>query len=132
MLRSCALEFHGRDKVDWEKYLKLMEFAYNNSYQASIGMAPYSALYGWPKIRCRTPVCWYEVGERELTGAELVDQTTDVIRIVKENQEAAQSRQKSYADVRRVGIRDRRHGICQGIAVEREARNGRQGKLTPR
>lgn len=55
MLRACALEFHG----SWDKHLPLMEFAYNNSYQASIGMAPYEALYG---RRCRTPVCWNEVG----------------------------------------------------------------------
>lgn len=51
-------------------------------------MAPYEALYG---RRCRTPVCWYEVGEREPTGAQLIDQTIDVIRVVRENLQAAQS-----------------------------------------
>ena len=56
MLRACVLEFKG----SWVKYLSLVEFAYNNSYQASIGMAPFEALYG---RKCRTPICWNEVGE---------------------------------------------------------------------
>ena len=51
MLRGCVMEFTG----SWDRYIPLIEFAYNNSYQSSIGMAPYEALYGW---RCRTPVCW--------------------------------------------------------------------------
>ncbi|KAA0064296.1 putative DNA/RNA polymerases superfamily protein [Cucumis melo var. makuwa] len=54
MLRACVLQFKG----NWDTYLSLMEFAYNNSYQSSIGMAPFEALYGRP---CRTPVCWNEV-----------------------------------------------------------------------
>lgn len=56
MLRACAMDFHG----DWDRQLPLAEFSYNNSYQASIQMAPYEALYGRP---CRSPVCWSEVGE---------------------------------------------------------------------
>ena len=51
MLRGCVMEFTG----SWDRYVLLMEFSYNNSYQESIGMAPYEALYG---RRCRTPVCW--------------------------------------------------------------------------
>ena len=51
MLRGCVMEFTG----SWDRYIPLMEFAYNNSYQSSIGMAPYEALYG---RRCKTPVCW--------------------------------------------------------------------------
>ena len=58
MLRACVLDF----KESWVKYLPLAKFAYNNSYQASIGMAPYEALYGQ---KCRTPICWDEVGERK-------------------------------------------------------------------
>ena len=65
MLRACVMEFRG----SWDNHLPLMEFAYNNSYQASIGMAPYEALYG---RKCRTPVCWDEVGERKLVGPEMV------------------------------------------------------------
>ena len=56
MLRTCVMEFKG----SWDDYLALIEFSYNNSYQSSIGMAPYEALYG---RKCRTPVCWNEVGE---------------------------------------------------------------------
>ena len=65
MLRDCVMEFKG----SWDNYLALIEFAYNNSYQSSIGMAPYEALYGG---KCRTPVCWDEVGERRLIGLEIV------------------------------------------------------------
>ncbi|KAA3480007.1 Gag protease polyprotein [Gossypium australe] len=57
MLRSCVIDFRGT----WKDYLPLAEFAYNNSYQSSIQMAPYKALYG---RRCRTPSCWTELGER--------------------------------------------------------------------
>ena len=65
MLRACMIEFKG----SWDTHLSLMEFAYNNSYQSSIGMAPFEALYG---RKCRTPLCWDEVGERRLIGPELV------------------------------------------------------------
>ena len=69
MLRDCVMEFKG----SWDTHLALMEFAYNNSYQASIEMAPFEALYG---RKCRTPVCWDEVGERRLVGPELVQITS--------------------------------------------------------
>ena len=65
VLRACVMEFKG----SWDTHLALMEFAYNNSYQTSIEMAPFEALYG---RKCRTPVCWDEVGERILVGPELV------------------------------------------------------------
>ncbi|KAG7594056.1 Zinc finger CCHC-type superfamily [Arabidopsis thaliana x Arabidopsis arenosa] len=70
MLRACVLDWDG----NWEKYLRLVEFAYNNSYQASIGMSPYEALYG---RACRTPLCWTPVGERMLFGPKIVDETTE-------------------------------------------------------
>ncbi|XP_058185754.1 uncharacterized protein LOC131302978 [Rhododendron vialii] len=63
MLRACALDFKG----SWEWHLPLVEFAYNNSYQSTIDMAPYEALYGRP---CRSPVCWAEFGEANLLGPE--------------------------------------------------------------
>ena len=65
MLRACVLDFKGT----WNRYLPLIEFSYNNSYQATIGMAPYEALYG---RRCRSPVHWYEAGESEITAPEFV------------------------------------------------------------
>ena len=58
-----------------------MKFAYNNSYQVSIGMAPYEALYG---RKCRTPVCWDEVGERKLVGSEMVQMTCDKIKVIRD------------------------------------------------
>ena len=88
------IEFKG----SWDKHLSLMEFAYNNSYQSSIGMAPFEALYGW---KCRTPVCWDEVGERRLIGPELVQITLDKIQIVRDRLKIARDRQKSYVDKRR-------------------------------
>ena len=65
MLRAYVMEFKG----SWDTHLALMEFAYNNSYQASIKMAPFEALYG---RKCRIPMCWDEVSERKLVGLELV------------------------------------------------------------
>ena len=65
MLRGCVLDFPG----SWDRYISLMEFAYNNSYQSSISMAPYKALYG---RRCRTPMCWTELNEHKIIGPDLV------------------------------------------------------------
>ena len=75
MLRACVLE----DKGSWDRYLPLVEFAYNNSYHSSIGMASYEALYG---RKCRSPLCWYDVGERNLLGPDLVQETTEKIRVI--------------------------------------------------
>ena len=94
MLRACVIEFKG----SWDTHLSLMEFAYNNSYQSSIGMAPFKALYG---RKCRTPVCWDEVGERRLIGPELLQITLDKIQIVRDRLKIARDRQKSYADKHR-------------------------------
>ena len=94
MLRAYILEQHE----NWDRYLPLAEFAYNNSYHASIGMAPYEALYG---RKCQSPLCWYETGEQNLLRPELVEQTTEQIKKIRSKILAAQSRQKSYADVRR-------------------------------
>ena len=75
-----------------------MEFAYNNSYQVSIGMAPYEALYG---RTCRSPLCWTEVGESSITGPDLIKDTSEKVSLIRQRLLMAQSRQKSYADVRR-------------------------------
>ncbi|KAL0536821.1 hypothetical protein IC582_025783 [Cucumis melo] len=94
MLRACALEF----PATWDSHLHLMEFAYNNNFQATIGMAPFEALYG---KCCRSPVCWGEVGEQRLMGPELVQSTNEAIQKIRSRMHNTQSRQKSYADVRR-------------------------------
>ena len=94
MLRACVLDF----QESLVEHLPLIEFAYNNSFQSSIGMAPYEALYGRP---CRSPMCWTKSGEATLLGPELVQETTEKIRVIRDRLLAAQSRQKSYADHRR-------------------------------
>ena len=88
MLRACVMEF----KRSWDIHLALMEFAYNNSYQANIEMAPFEALYG---RKCRTPVCWDEVGERRLVGTELVQITSEKVKVVHDNLKTTRDRQKS-------------------------------------
>ncbi|XP_058180201.1 transposon Ty3-G Gag-Pol polyprotein [Rhododendron vialii] len=93
MLRAYALDFKG----SWERHLPLVKFVYNNSYQSTIDMAPYEALYGQP---CRSPVCWVELGETSLLGPELVRGTTEKIETIRQRLLAAQSRQKSYVDKR--------------------------------
>ena len=75
MLRACVLEF----KDSWVDHLSLIEFAYNNSYQASIGMAPYEAL---SERKCRTLICWKKIGERKLDDVELIEVIFKKIRII--------------------------------------------------
>ncbi|GKD42265.1 putative nucleotidyltransferase, ribonuclease H [Tanacetum coccineum] len=91
MLRSYALEWTG----NWDEYLCLVEFAYNNSWHASIKGAPFELLYS---RKCRAPICWNEVGERVIEGPKLVEVTNEKVTIAKEKLKEARSRQKSYAD----------------------------------
>ncbi|GJY32947.1 putative reverse transcriptase domain-containing protein [Tanacetum coccineum] len=91
MLRACVIDF-GKG---WVKHLPLAEFSYNNSYHASIKAAPYEALYG---RKCQSPVCWAEVREAQLTGPELIQETTEKIILIKQRMQAAQDRQKSYTN----------------------------------
>ncbi|KAD6119070.1 hypothetical protein E3N88_10341 [Mikania micrantha] len=94
MLRACIIDFGG----SWDDHLPLVEFSYNNSYHASIGMPPYEALYG---RRCRTPVCWGGVGQKEVGSKAAVTELTEKLQLVKARMKAAQDRPKSYADKRR-------------------------------
>ena len=75
MLRDCIIS----SKSSWEKWLPLAEFSYNNSYQASIKMAPFEALYGQ---KCRTPLNWIEPGERRYYGIDFVAEAEEQVRIV--------------------------------------------------
>jgi len=59
----------------------LIEFTYNNSFYASIGMTSYEAIYG---RKCRTPLCWYQDGEAVLVRLELLEQTTEKVRMVRD------------------------------------------------
>ncbi|KAL0552128.1 hypothetical protein IC582_011225 [Cucumis melo] len=127
MLRACALEFPG----SWDSHLHLMEFAYNNSYQATIGMAQFEALYG---KCCRSPVCWGEVGEQRLMGPELVQSTNEAIQKIRSRMHTAQCRQKSYADVRRKDLEfEVGDKVFLKVALMRGVvRFERRGKLSPR
>ena len=80
---------------EWDKDISLIEFTYNNSYHSSIQIAPYEALYG---RKCRTPICWEEVGDRKLLALDKVQETTENIQVIIKRLKVAQSRQKSYAD----------------------------------
>ena len=72
-----------------------MEFAYNNSYHSSIEMAPYEALYG---RKCRSSLCWEEVGQRKLLGPKIIQMIFEKINLIYKRLQTAQSRQKSYYD----------------------------------
>ncbi|GJW97824.1 reverse transcriptase domain-containing protein [Tanacetum coccineum] len=94
MLQACVMDFGS----SWDTHLPLIEFSYNNSYHTSIKCAPFEALYG---RKCRSPVIWTEIGESQLTGPEIVQETTEKIVQIKERLKTGMSRQKSYADKRR-------------------------------
>ncbi|GJS93124.1 reverse transcriptase domain-containing protein [Tanacetum coccineum] len=91
MLRACVIDF-GKG---WDKHLPLVEFSYNNSYHASIKAAPFEALYG---RKCRSPVCWAEVGDSQLTGPKIIQETTEKIVHIRQRLQAARDRQRSYAN----------------------------------
>ncbi|GKC37486.1 putative reverse transcriptase domain-containing protein, partial [Tanacetum coccineum] len=93
MLRACVINFGS----SWDRHLPLVELSYNNSYHASIKAAPFKALYG---RKYRSLVCWSEVGDSQLTGPELIRETTEKIIQIKNRLLTARSRQKSYADRR--------------------------------
>ncbi|GJU31535.1 putative reverse transcriptase domain-containing protein [Tanacetum coccineum] len=89
MLRACVIDF-GKG---WEKHLPLVEFSYNNSYHASIKAAPFEALFG---RKCRSPVCWAEVGDVQLTGPEIIHETTKKIVQIRQRLQAARDRQRRW------------------------------------
>ena len=91
MLRMCVIDLGG----SWDDHLPLIEFSYNNSYHTSIQAAPFEALYG---RKCRTPVCWAEVGEAQLSRPDIVLEMKDKIVQIRDRLKAARDRQKSYAD----------------------------------
>ncbi|GKB87808.1 putative reverse transcriptase domain-containing protein [Tanacetum coccineum] len=94
MLRACVIDC-GKG---WDRHLPLVEFSYNNSYHTSIKAAPFEALYGH---KCRSPVYWAEVGDAQLTGLEIIHETTKKIIQIKKRIQVTRDRQQSYADRRR-------------------------------
>jgi hypothetical protein len=94
MLRMYVMDKPSK----WEDYLHLVEFAYNNGYQASLKMSPFEALYG---RRCNTLVSWDNPADRTVVGLELLKEMEDQMSKIKQNLKASQDRQKSYADKNR-------------------------------
>nr|GEW46327.1 putative reverse transcriptase domain-containing protein [Tanacetum cinerariifolium] len=127
MLRACVLDF-GKG---WDKHLPLVEFSYNNSYHTSIKVALFEALYG---RKCRSPICWAEVGDSQLTGPEIIHETIEKIVQIKSRIQAAHDHQKNYADVRRKPL-EFQVGYKVMLKVspwKGVIRFGKRGKLNPR
>ncbi|GJS21783.1 reverse transcriptase domain-containing protein [Tanacetum coccineum] len=127
MLRACVIDF-GKG---WERNLSLVEFSYNNSYHASIKATPFEALYG---RKCRSPVCWAEVGDVQLTGPEIIHETTEKIVQIRQRLQAARDRQRSYANIRQKPLEfqvgDR---VMLKVSPQKGViRFGKRGKLNPR
>ncbi|WMV33596.1 hypothetical protein MTR67_026981 [Solanum verrucosum] len=157
VLRACVIDF----KSNWDDHLPLIEFAYNNTYHSSIQMAPYEALY---KRRCRSHIGWFQVGECNtpysnqaknadfeklqvqptvchpltvgLIGPDLVHQAIEKVKVkvIQERLKTAQSRQKSYTDVRK---RELEFEVNDWVylkvsPMKRVMRFGKKGKLSPR
>ena len=97
MLRGCVIDYEG----SWDRHIPLVEFVYNNSFQSSIGMAPYEALYG---RKCRTPLCWTELSEKKLIGPALIQETEEKVKMIRERLKVATDKHKSYADMKRKDI----------------------------
>jgi hypothetical protein len=127
MLRACALQ----DKLGWDKRLPYAEFSYNNSYQASLKMSPFEALYG---RNCRTPLHWDQPSERQVFGLEIFLEAEENIRMVQENLNATQSRQRSYADTRRrkLSFEVGDYVYLKVSPIRGTKRFGVKGKLAPR
>ncbi|KAK1427869.1 hypothetical protein QVD17_16567 [Tagetes erecta] len=127
MLRACVIDFGG----SWDVHLPLAEFSYNNSYHTSIKAAPFEALYG---RKCRSPLCWAEVGDRQLIGPELIQETTDKVFKIQERLKIARDRQKSYADLKRkpIAFQVGDRVLLKVAPWKGVARFGKRGKLNPR
>ncbi|GJV56628.1 putative reverse transcriptase domain-containing protein [Tanacetum coccineum] len=126
MLRACVIDF-GKG---WDRHLPLIKFSYNISH-TSIKVAPFEALYGQ---KCRSPVCWAEVGDAQLTGPQIIHETTEKIIQIKSIIQAARDRQKSYTDVRckPLEFQEGNKVMLKVSPWKRVIRFGKWGKLNPR
>ena len=125
-LRSCVIDYEGSR----DRHISLVEFVYNNSFQSSIGMAPYEALYG---RKCRTPLCWTELNEKKVIGPELIQETEENVKMIRERLKVANDRHKSYVDMKR---KDIRYEIGKKVFLEvspwkKVMRFGKKGQVEP-
>nr|AAV43966.1 putative polyprotein [Oryza sativa Japonica Group] len=126
MLRACALDFEGT----WDRCLPYAEFSYNNSYQASIRIPPNEAMFG---RKCRTPLCWNEVGEALVFGPDMLKAADEQVKLIRERLKTAQNRQKNYADNRRRDLEFEKgdHVYLRVSPLRGMRRFGMFGKLAP-
>ncbi|GJU18331.1 putative reverse transcriptase domain-containing protein [Tanacetum coccineum] len=127
MLRACVLDFEG----SWDVHLPLVEFSYNNSYHASVRCASFEPLYG---RKCRSVIMWVEVGEGQLIGPELVQETTENISQINDRLKTTRDRQKSYVGKRRKPLE---FSVGDFVLLKVSPWKGvvclgKKGKLTPR
>lgn len=127
LLRACVLSYNK----NWEKCLPYAEFSYNNSFQSSIQMSPFEALYG---RACRIPLNWSESGERPFYGPDLVVDTEEQVRLIRDRLRMTQSRQKCYADRRRreLSFEVDNHVYLKVTPMKGTHRFQVKGKLAPR
>ncbi|KAA3461978.1 DNA/RNA polymerases superfamily protein [Gossypium australe] len=124
-------QFDGQSESNCEEHLPLVEFAYNNNSQSSIQMASYEALYGH---KCRKPLCWIDLGEKEVLGPNLVHETVNNVKIIRDQLEAASDPQKSYSNLK---MRDIEYNIGDQVFLKvspwkRVLRLNNKGKLSPK
>ena len=121
--------------IDYEgsldRHIPLVEFVYNNSFQSSIGMASYKAFYG---RKCRMSLCWTKLSENKVIGPDLIQETEEKVKMIRERLKVATDRQKSYADMKR---KDIRYEIGEKVFLKvspwkKLMRFGKKGKLSPR
>ena len=115
----------------WDRHIPLVEFLYNNSFQSSIEMAPYEALYG---RKCRTPLCWTELSEKKVIDPYLIQETEQKVKMIRERLKVVANRQKSYVDLKR---KDIQYEIGEKVFLKafpwkKIMRFGRKGKLSLR
>ncbi|CAN6454525.1 unnamed protein product [Victoria cruziana] len=127
MLRACILEWQS----EWDRHLPLVEFAYNNSYHASIEMAPFEALYGRP---CRAPGYWSDIADAKFEDPLIIKYYADQVHLIRERLQTAQHRQKCYADRRRRALEfEVGDSVFLKISPTKGIfRFGKKGKLSPR
>ena len=118
-------------KGSWDRHIALVEFVYNNSFQSSIGMTPYEALYG---RKYRTPLCWTEFSEKKVIVPDLIQETEEKVKMIRDRLKVAIDRQKLYADMKRKYIR---YEIDEKVFLKvspwkKVMRFGKKSKLSPR
>ncbi|GJZ59263.1 putative reverse transcriptase domain-containing protein [Tanacetum coccineum] len=126
---GITMDFIDLRQESWDVHLPLVEFSYNNSYHSSVRCASFEALYG---RKCRSPIMWAEVGEGQLIGPELVQETTEKISQIKDRLKAARDRQKSYVDKRRKPLEfsEGDYVLAQSVALRKCIHLGRKGKIS--